>query len=478
MCGIVGFVNVDAHVDLSRKKWFYQALLVDQLRGTDSTGIAILNKLGWVADEKPEVQVFKKAMSSGDFLQLSTTKDLIKDVDDCKVALGHNRSATTGSGSNPDYAHPFTCGDVTLVHNGTLISNNGLDNKHIVDSHNIAEKLGSVTSDKYIDIIQDLHGAFALVWINSAENKVYFTRNSERTLWLGKGSGGKTLYFASEDWMIWKLTERIDSKMLDIAKEDLYDVELMPTEQLFSVDYNKDSIQMESAPWKEFEYPIQKKGFGMGYGGGTNGYGGGYSPYYNTPTTNLVPFAGACPAKVGELVSTNDWNFIASVRKGKKTVKGYIKGLSDRWSTVTLVAPNISDVEGFRLEAEAKDWLDDEQELDVVLMGEVTQVSKLKNKAQWVVSLSPKSLKVQAYEIDVPTTTTTGFKIGDKEVTSGEWFTATAVGCDGCGCDILLAERDSVTWRSTIIMDRQTGLQTELLDPVCGACSILSDIPY
>ena len=161
MCGIVGFINTELTARQSRKHWIRQALYVDQLRGVHATGLIVQEKESFQTHMFPPLKVYKRALCAADFLQLNVVEDMLLNGDNAKVVIGHNRHATTGSSSDDNFAHPFTHKNISLVHNGTLVSDNGLTSNYAVDSQNICATLGEVDSDKYADILAQLDGAFS-----------------------------------------------------------------------------------------------------------------------------------------------------------------------------------------------------------------------------------------------------------------------------------------------------------------------------
>lgn len=185
LVGVAGFVSVPA------EKAFKNMLIFDSVRGTDSTGVASVHNNG-------DVSVAKEL---GDPFMLFPTKEY-KDTMKyfSRVLIGHNRAATFG-GISRETAHPFEFNTLVGVHNGTLKSKHRLEDSHLfkVDSENLyhhMEKKGLPDLMEYMD------GAWALVWWDKVKETLHFLRNKERPIWLATSPDGKTLFWASEPWMI------------------------------------------------------------------------------------------------------------------------------------------------------------------------------------------------------------------------------------------------------------------------------------
>jgi len=170
MCGIMGFVSGKYDADLS--KWADNALLLDTLRGTHSTG-AVFVKGG-------EAAYYKRAVPGHDFIHLPVYKR-IKDAD-ASFFIGHNRAATMGA-VNDNNAHPFECGDWIGVHNGSLHSGwkTYLGHQYDVDSEAI---IAHIDEHGLKETLEKLEGAYSLVLYNVVEEKLYFARNDERPMHL------------------------------------------------------------------------------------------------------------------------------------------------------------------------------------------------------------------------------------------------------------------------------------------------------
>lgn len=261
MCGIVGFVNlVPNAVNLNQEKFLTDAIYMDTLRGWDSTGLVLVKGNGIL-------QKYKKAVSGCEFIQLRKYNKMIKDLQNVRFAFAHNRAATVGS-VRDETAHPFTFGDITMIHNGTLDFDNGLNVQALeVDSAEIAYALSQTPAVK---VLEKLRGAFALVWYDASDKTINLARNSERPLILATNQEDTAMYFASERWMIEAAQER--HKGLGTLT-----YAALPVGQLIKVKLDAKTFD-ESENIKFTPYVKKQEGY-LGYGGG---YGGSYGNTYHT----------------------------------------------------------------------------------------------------------------------------------------------------------------------------------------------------
>lgn len=194
MCGIVGFINTSnvfyKEADYQRLlKIMERMLLIDVVRGKDSTGLACVKSDG-------EVLAHKKAMGAFDFLDLNSTNALLK-IAKYKAIIGHNRSATAGKVVTSN-SHPFQHGDITLVHNGTLRNFGGDFSIFPTDSEGICY---AMSKNGVKDTLEKLTGSYALVWHDKSDNSINFARNSERPMSFLR-LDENILLFASEEWIM------------------------------------------------------------------------------------------------------------------------------------------------------------------------------------------------------------------------------------------------------------------------------------
>lgn len=210
MCGNIGVVNREKLIMASEKllKFFYQGLYCDAVRGQHGTGICAV-------DDDGVIRTFKRALTSSDFLELSTAKKIMSDNDNVFL-MGHNRHATTGNHTTEN-THPFTNDNITLFHNGTLTSHKELNpgKAFTVDSDAISYLISN--SEDKIGALEKLTGAFALVWYDSTDQTINFARNDERTFYIGKLKDSKSLVYSSEAGLIHWLCARNNIEVEEVA---------------------------------------------------------------------------------------------------------------------------------------------------------------------------------------------------------------------------------------------------------------------
>lgn len=189
MCGLLGVAGA---IGIKQETVFKQLLVVDSLRGTDSTGIATIGKANG------NVKVAKQL---GDPYNLFSDKRFDSAMGGVhKAIIGHNRWATSG-GITRTSAHPFEFDTLVGAHNGTLNNKHDLldHSQFKVDSENLFHQ---IEQDGLHNTMKIVRGAWTLVWWDKHMHTMNFLRNKERPLSLAVSKGGKGLYWASEGWML------------------------------------------------------------------------------------------------------------------------------------------------------------------------------------------------------------------------------------------------------------------------------------
>lgn len=199
---------------MASEKVLRTLLILDSLRGEDSTGIASIKKVGG------DVIVAK---SLGDPYQLFDSKSFDRALKaSSKAIIGHNRYATTGAILTKN-AHPFEFNTLVGTHNGTLSNKWRLDSasSFSVDSENLYHHIEKKGLRDAIDVAE---GAWALVWWDKIEETLNFLRNDERPLFFCYEEKERTLFWASESWMLHAALSRANLKYTPIKQfeEDVH----------------------------------------------------------------------------------------------------------------------------------------------------------------------------------------------------------------------------------------------------------------
>lgn len=219
MCGLYGGISA-SYLSDSEVGNISSLGYLSAYRGQHSTGISIIER----KDKKTSGYIRKKPIPSGVFLHQKETQDFINAHKNPLIVNGHTRHATFGE-INEVNAQPFLAGKHTIgVHNGVMGAFEDL-NSEFSDSKHFYDMLGSEGVEAALEKANSEKAAYALVWVDLAERKLYVTRNDQRTLYYSKAKTGSTLYWCSEAEML-EFMERRTSHWIDkpipFAPDKLY----------------------------------------------------------------------------------------------------------------------------------------------------------------------------------------------------------------------------------------------------------------
>jgi predicted glutamine amidotransferase len=200
MCGLVGIAGNLAFKDEATMK---RLLVIDVFRGHDSTGLAAVRLNG-------EIQTAKLSSHPLDLIEMPRFKAALS-ASNSSVFLGHNRSATRGSVTTFN-AHPYTFGDITGAHNGTLDYQStkrleeAIGETYPVDSMALFAAIDKLGVEQAIELCEEgkdsTTGAWSLTWYDASDNSLNFLRNKHRPMWLAYTKAGDRVFWASEYPMI------------------------------------------------------------------------------------------------------------------------------------------------------------------------------------------------------------------------------------------------------------------------------------
>ena len=238
MCGITGMVTKQKNGFSKEDEYaLFSLMFLNQLRGTDSTGMFMVDKEGKSSMLK-EVGDLRNFYKAKDW-------DIFKNEvwNSGKIVVGHGRNATVGT-VNLENAHPFKFtkkdgSHIYLVHNGTLAKHQQLPGfwDHKVDSAWLASCIAEYGAE---EALSKIIGAIACVWWDEGEQRIYFYRNSERPLHIAIGVLGD-IYFASEKAPLIYIGEKhglsyVDDSILQFTPNMLVHLDLCDLDKIKSIE--------------------------------------------------------------------------------------------------------------------------------------------------------------------------------------------------------------------------------------------------
>lgn len=195
ICGLVGVAGV---VGAKEEKIVKELLIVDSLRGVDSTGIAVVPRAGG------DVKLAKKLGHAYELIEHRYFNQALGGLH--RAIIGHNRWGTIGRVSSAN-AHPFDFEGLVGAHNGTLTSKWKFKDNLKFDTDSEA-MYNHLDQHGLKNLMGNMAGAWAMTWWDKEEETINFLRNKERPLWLIFSEDGNQLFWASELWMLKGVLDR------------------------------------------------------------------------------------------------------------------------------------------------------------------------------------------------------------------------------------------------------------------------------
>jgi len=225
---------------------FQQLMQISTIRGQDGTGIIQADFRG---DDKSTFLIEKKPYEVNYFFWWVGTKDgnkfVLNSLND-NVYIGHVRDATRGDLTEAN-CHPFRSKSLIGVHNGTLDDFEFQDVKRS-DSLLLYETIANKGAKKTLEELYP-SSAYALNWIDTATEKIYFARNSKRPLHVTRSKDRAVVYWASEAGML--------EYILDRNKVEYGKILYFKEHNIYTLDPNAISDKGETIPWNLEEYKPQ-----------------------------------------------------------------------------------------------------------------------------------------------------------------------------------------------------------------------------
>lgn len=271
MCGVCGVYSPT--LDATDISVFKKLLLINQLRGQDSTGVAIVH-----ADRK--LTVLKGVGHSGHFLKSKEAKEFISVDAKPMVLMGHCRAATIGF-VNRKNAHPFSFKNVVGAMNGTFYGTFPSSELYETDSEAIFFNINKAIEEGR-DPIEGINDSmvytpkFALTYVNKKDNTINFIRNSERPLHFAYIKNRQTLVWSSTSEHLEFVLDEIEEVPYTGWKQNDKDCFTLKEHDLLSITIGKPATktslvgkEIKKKVWtgagNSYSNPMTEYYMGMGY---------------------------------------------------------------------------------------------------------------------------------------------------------------------------------------------------------------------
>ena len=210
MCGIFGFVasNAGAYPD-QFALWSRELFRLSESRGKEAAGVATING--------DKVKAYKEPRSASEFLDSSTYKKLLGELEDFsvfpKAIIGHSRLATNGIQTLNTNNQPVASSQGVIVHNGIIVNEDAiwkfLKQKPIfeVDTEVILAlslhfyNRGLSLESAIGEAFRRLSGSASIAFVPAKEKKLVLTTNTGSLYILSLLKSG-LMFFASEFFIL------------------------------------------------------------------------------------------------------------------------------------------------------------------------------------------------------------------------------------------------------------------------------------
>lgn len=417
MCGLIGLASNEGWQGATdRKEFMRDGLCMSSLRGSHSTGIALVPK----EPGKEDAVIYKRAMHPFDFVDTKKFDKSLMWIEKHRHVLGHTRFATVGK-INQETAHPFHFDGIFMVHNGTLVDWRKLvpDEQFISDSEMLCYLLSTVGP---YETFKQIEGAWAVVWSDTETGKLHLARNAERSLSFATIKDQDTIVFASEGGMLKWCAQRVG----------------LPIDTTYSIDPNHMLTlpaegKLDQWHYEKLEVRTQVKKIQQ------VGFQGNQATNQQAAIALLKAVRSDYPS--GKTVKFTISETVQKNKPGKRAV-GFVRGWThdDAWT-------KIESVEGVQLAKVDKDFVYIGKVNGYTLIDKlptliVNKIRKTQEEDPWLEAKRQRDAEEQKAQEDMLVGP------GNQFITEKEFYELTKYGCSFCNVQLSVDEADDVLWTS------------------------------
>jgi len=234
MCGLTGVIlqkkrrRKTENEEIGRI--FTELLLLNQSRGKDAAGLAMIRRDGTYS-------LFKRPGPAAKLVNEDKYAEVIGRLDNgTTCVLGHTRWKTRGTESNSLNNQPIRAGAVIGTHNGTILNADRLFKRYRLrrtaetDSEFIFRLADKKSIQDFEVCIRDVRGGMSAVFTRtSAPDTVFVIKgNKPINLWFHKGY--RAVFYSSEEWPLQKVigmsrnVERLEVELFTMSVFDISDL--------------------------------------------------------------------------------------------------------------------------------------------------------------------------------------------------------------------------------------------------------------
>jgi len=258
MCGQCGIILAESKRDekqLTRlRSVFTKLLFLNELRGKDATGIAIVGNYG-------KYRLVKRSVAASSFIRQPKFHEILESLSDTTTLfMGHTRLATVGSVKNVSNGHPIKSGCCLATVNGTIFNADELFRKfrlrrfaevdselipRLADRHTLN---GEIMLGKFLHSLRRCRGQISAVVTSLSDPRRIIVLKGNRPLSLRYHPGLGAVVYSSDGFHLGSILKTKAWKKIDLPPMTcaVFNVSSLLKPQIIPFNFIKESWRIKS----------------------------------------------------------------------------------------------------------------------------------------------------------------------------------------------------------------------------------------